>query len=186
VNPDDFRQRSKAVWDAMAAGWEKKRAYMWSVSKPVSEWLIASLDVRPGQTLLELACGPGDTGLAAAPLLGPAGRLIMTDFAPNMVDAARRRGAELGLTNVQYRVMDAERMDLPDAAVDGVLCRWGTCSWQRPRWPSRRPGGFSAAEAGSASPSSGAPKEIPGPPYPPVSSSTTATWLPRLRIHRAS
>jgi SAM-dependent methyltransferase len=42
-----------------------------------------------------------------------------------MVDAARRRGAELGLTNVEYRVMDAERMDLPDAAVDGVLCRWG-------------------------------------------------------------
>lgn len=125
MNPDDFRQRSKAVWDAMAAGWEKKRAYLWSVSKPVSEWLITNLDVRPGQTLLELACGPGDTGFAAAPLLGPAGRLIMTDFAPNMVDAARRRGAELGLTNVQYRVMDAERMDLPDAAVDGVLCRWG-------------------------------------------------------------
>ena len=42
-----------------------------------------------------------------------------------MVDAARRRGAELGLENVDYRVLDAERMDLPDASVDGVLCRYG-------------------------------------------------------------
>ncbi len=109
----------------MAAGWEKKRAYLGTVAKPVGEWLITNLDVRPGQTILELACGPGDTGFAAAPLLGPTGRLILTDFAPGMVDAARRRGAELGLTNLEYRVMDAERMDFPAGSVDGVLCRWG-------------------------------------------------------------
>jgi SAM-dependent methyltransferase len=42
-----------------------------------------------------------------------------------MVEAARHRGAELGLTNVEYRVMDAERLDLPDGSVDGVICRWG-------------------------------------------------------------
>jgi SAM-dependent methyltransferase len=122
---DDFRQRSKAVWEAMAAGWEAKRAYLWSVSRHVGEWLIANLEVRPGQTILELACGTGDTGFAAAPLLGPTGRLILTDFAPTMVAAARRRGAELALTNVEYRVMDAERLDLADSSVDGVICRWG-------------------------------------------------------------
>lgn len=125
MDTNDFRQRSKAVWEAMAAGWEKKRAYLWTVSKHIGEWLIANLEVRPGQTILELACGTGDTGFAAAPLLGPAGKLILTDFAPKMVEAARRRGAELGLTNVEYRVMDAERADLPDGSVDGVICRWG-------------------------------------------------------------
>jgi SAM-dependent methyltransferase len=125
MNPDDFRQKSQAVWETMAAGWETKRAYLWSVSRPIGEWLIANLEARPGQTILELACGTGDTGFAAAPLLGPTGRLILTDFAPTMVAAARRRGAELGLTNVEYRVMDAERVDLPDGSVDGVICRWG-------------------------------------------------------------
>jgi SAM-dependent methyltransferase len=125
MNLDDFRQSSEAAWEAMAAGWETKRAYLWGVSSHIGEWLIANLDVRPGQTILELACGPGDTGLTAAPLLGPRGRLILTDFAPRMVEAARRRGSELGLTNVEYRVMDAERLDLPDGSVDGVVCRWG-------------------------------------------------------------
>jgi SAM-dependent methyltransferase len=42
-----------------------------------------------------------------------------------MLDAARRRGAELGLANVDYRVMDAERIELVDDSVDGVLCRFG-------------------------------------------------------------
>jgi ubiquinone/menaquinone biosynthesis C-methylase UbiE len=41
------------------------------------------------------------------------------------VQAERRRGAELGFDNIEYRVMDAERMDLDDDSVDGVLCRWG-------------------------------------------------------------
>jgi SAM-dependent methyltransferase len=125
MNLDAFRQQSQAVWETMAAGWETKRAYLWSVSRPIGEWLIANLEVRSGQTILELACGTGDTGFAAAPLLGPTGRLILTDFAPTMVAAARRRGAELGLTNVEYRVMDAERVDLADGSVDGVICRWG-------------------------------------------------------------
>jgi SAM-dependent methyltransferase len=124
MNLDDFRQKSQAVWEAMAAGWEAKRAYLWGVSGHIGGWLIANLEARPGQTILELACGTGDTGFAAAPLLGPAGRLILTDFAPTMVEAARRRGAELGLSNVEYRVMDAERLDLPDDSVDGVICRW--------------------------------------------------------------
>jgi ubiquinone/menaquinone biosynthesis C-methylase UbiE len=42
-----------------------------------------------------------------------------------MVGAAERHAAELGLHNVECRVLDAERLDLPDGAVDGVLCRWG-------------------------------------------------------------
>jgi SAM-dependent methyltransferase len=125
MNLEDFRQSSKAVWESMAAGWEANRGYLWSVSRPIGEWLIANLDVRPGQTILELACGTGDTGFAAVPLLGPTGRLILTDFAPAMVEAARRRGVELALTNVEYRVMDAERLDLSDGSVDGVICRWG-------------------------------------------------------------
>jgi SAM-dependent methyltransferase len=42
-----------------------------------------------------------------------------------MVEIARRRSAELGLTNVEHRVLDAERIELLDESVDGVLCRWG-------------------------------------------------------------
>jgi ubiquinone/menaquinone biosynthesis C-methylase UbiE len=51
--------------------------------------------------------------------------VISSDFSPNMVDVARRNGEARGLTNVDYRVLDAEKMDLDDDSVDGVVCRWG-------------------------------------------------------------
>ena len=51
--------------------------------------------------------------------------MISTDFAPEMVDVARRFGEARGLENVEYRVLDAERMDLDDDSVDGAVCRWG-------------------------------------------------------------
>ena len=109
----------------MAAGWERGRAYIWEVTRAVGEQMVAALDPQPGETLLELAAGTGETGFAAARMVGSEGRLLSTDFSSAMVDAARRRGEELGLENVEYRVLDAERMDLPDAIVDGVLCRYG-------------------------------------------------------------
>jgi ubiquinone/menaquinone biosynthesis C-methylase UbiE len=67
----------------------------------------------------------GDTGFEAAAMIGEAGRLIWTDFSPQMVEVARRRGAALGLRNVDYREMDAEHIELEDATVDSVLCRSG-------------------------------------------------------------
>ena len=42
-----------------------------------------------------------------------------------MVEAARRRAAELGVTNVEFDVVDAAAIDLPDASVDGILAAGG-------------------------------------------------------------
>jgi SAM-dependent methyltransferase len=80
---------------------------------------------RPGERLLELAAGPGDTGFLAAPRLLPGGRLLSSDVAPEMVDAARRRGTEVGVTNVDFDVLDAAALTLPDGSFDAALCRFG-------------------------------------------------------------
>jgi ubiquinone/menaquinone biosynthesis C-methylase UbiE len=125
VDLDEYRQASYQVWEAMAPAWSRQREYIWDVTRAVGEQMVAALDPRPGEVLLELAAGTGETGFAAATLVAPDGGLICSDFSPAMVDAARQRGAELGLENVEYRVMDAERMDLRDGTVDGVLCRFG-------------------------------------------------------------
>jgi SAM-dependent methyltransferase len=132
TSPDDVsaqleaaRQQSKAVWDDMAPGWHARREEMWIISRQVSEWLIRRLDPQPGDTVLELAAGVADTGFMAARLVGETGRVIITDFAPEMVAAARRRAEELNVENTDFRVLDAERMDLETDSVDGVVCRWG-------------------------------------------------------------
>jgi SAM-dependent methyltransferase len=117
-------QQSRATWNAVAPGWYAQREVLWKASRPVSEWMVRRLDPQPGDTVLELAAGLGDTGLMAARLVGESGRGIITDFAHEMVAAARQRAQELGVKNAEFRLLDAERMDLETDCVDGVLCRW--------------------------------------------------------------
>jgi SAM-dependent methyltransferase len=125
VPAEDYRDASLRIWDEMAAGWEGHRRTVWDASRAVGEWLVDALDPQPGETVLELAAGVGDTGFAAARRLGSTGTLITTDFSEQMVKAARRRADELGIAGAEFRTLDAERMDLDDGSVDGVLCRWG-------------------------------------------------------------
>ena len=114
-------------WRSVAAGWERQRQLFWESTHVVSERLVERLHPRPGETILELAAGPGDTGLLAARSLAPGGRLVSTDFAPEMVEAARRRATELGLDEavVSFAVEDMTALSFDDAAFDGVVCRWG-------------------------------------------------------------
>jgi SAM-dependent methyltransferase len=93
------------------------------MGEPVSRWLVDHVDPRPGQTVLELAAGLGDTGLMAAERVRPGGRVIITDGAEAMVEAARARVGDAD--DIEVRVMEAEWIDLETASVDGVLCRFG-------------------------------------------------------------
>lgn len=122
---DRYRRVSQDVWEAMAPGWERWRPQLADALTPVCEWLVSELAPHPGQTLLELGAGVGDTGFAAAANVGERGRLISSDFSPAMVAVARRRGTQLGLRNVDYQVIDAEHIELDADSVDGVLCQSG-------------------------------------------------------------
>lgn len=125
MDPEEYRRAALESWSAMAPGWERRRAEVEETSTPVRDWLLSALAPRPDDTVLELAAGPGDTGFAAAAMLSEGGRLSSTDFSPPMVEVGRRRSTELGLRNVEHRVIDAERIELEDDSVDGVLCRFG-------------------------------------------------------------
>lgn len=125
-DPDAFRASSRDGWEAAASGWASAREAFQAAAAPVSHRLIELVGPQPGHVLLELACGPGDTGLLAAELVRPGGKLWLTDGAEAMVDVARARAEELGLADVvEAKPMEAEWIDLSAATVDGVLCRWG-------------------------------------------------------------
>lgn len=123
---DDFRQLSRQRWAASAGGWETHAGPFNRAAMPVTAWMVDALRAQPGHTLLELAAGTGDTGLLAAEMVRPGGEVILSDFVPEMLSAAQRRAAALGLDNVRFRQIDAELpFDIPAATLDGVLARWG-------------------------------------------------------------
>jgi len=122
----DYKQQSRARWAESAKAWEAHAEQMRRVTMPVSQWMIDALGPQPGDTLLELAAGPGETGFLAAELIRPGGTLISSDVSPEMLNVAQRRAQELALDNVRFKQIDADTsIDIEAASIDGVLCRWG-------------------------------------------------------------
>jgi SAM-dependent methyltransferase len=119
----EYRERSYRNWERAAAGWDRERAFVRDATRPLTRWLDAALDLRPGETLLELAAGTGDTSIALAPRVAPGGRVVCTDRSPAMVEAAERAMRERGLGWVECRVAEAEALDLERASVDAAVCR---------------------------------------------------------------
>jgi SAM-dependent methyltransferase len=124
-DPSEYRHVSLDRWERAAQGWGAHRELFQAGARPVSGWLVDAIEPQPGHRVLEIAAGPGDTGLLAAELIAPGGTLVSTDAVEAMVELARARAAELGIDNAEFRRMDAEWLDLPAASIDAVIARWG-------------------------------------------------------------
>jgi SAM-dependent methyltransferase len=112
-------------WGQAATGWGKHADRMREFGMPVSAWMIEHAGLQPGQRVLELAAGPGDTGFLAAELIEPGGTLLSTDATASMLEVARSRAAQLGIDNVEFKQIELEWIDLDTASVDVALCKWG-------------------------------------------------------------
>ncbi len=124
-DPGAHRDASLENWEEAASGWTRQQRAMRELSAPVSHWMLDAIELQPGERVLELAAGLGETGMLAAELVAPMGGVIVSDQAEAMLSGARERAIALGLSNVEFRVLNAEWIDLPVASVDAVLCRWG-------------------------------------------------------------
>ena len=124
-DPNAHRDASLVGWEEAAAGWVRREQMIRAFGAPVSQWMLDSLSLQPGQRVLELAAGLGETGMLAAELVAPMGGVIVSDQAEAMLEGARARAAQLELSNVEFQVLNAEWIDLPLASVDAVVCRWG-------------------------------------------------------------
>ncbi|MGH7187854.1 MAG: class I SAM-dependent methyltransferase [Acetobacteraceae bacterium] len=98
----------------------------------IHELLLAAADLRPGQSVLDVGCGPGTTTLASAERVGSAGRVLGVDISVPMLQEARRRIAELGLPNVAVIEADAEIHPLTSLGFDRVLSRFGVMFFADP------------------------------------------------------
>lgn len=121
---DEARAAQRAGWDSAAPAWKAHGALIERQGKPVAERMLAATEPVTGERVLELACGPGGVGLAAAARMG-AGEVVLSDYSEEMVAVAAEHAAEIHGPAVTARVLDMEAIDEPDDSFDVVLCRMG-------------------------------------------------------------
>lgn len=123
-DPRQFKEAQRRDWSSVAAGWKKWWKTMEASARPASERLVDLAGLEPGHAVLDVATGIGEPAVTAARRVGPSGRVVATDQAPQMLAIGRERAVELGLAHIEFREADAETLDLAER-FDAVLSRWG-------------------------------------------------------------
>ena len=120
-----LRTSLRAMWASAAPSWGEHARHVDTRGAVVTQAILDAACLHRGQRVLELACGPGGVGMAAAAIVGTGGAVVLSDFSPEMTAIAAERAKDAGLTNVTTCEVDLERIDYPEAAFDAVLCREG-------------------------------------------------------------
>jgi 2-polyprenyl-3-methyl-5-hydroxy-6-metoxy-1,4-benzoquinol methylase len=103
------------------AGRERLRVLA-RVMRPTTLALFDRLGIGAGMSCLDVGCGGGDVTLDLAARVGPTGRVVGVDVDAAKVELARAGAAEMGVTNVEFRVADLRA--LADEPFDAVYARF--------------------------------------------------------------
>ena len=124
-DPLRYKETTREQWQQAADAWHR-----WGPT--IEAWLGDSTrvmldlsEIGSGDRVLDLASGAGEPALTIAQRVGPTGYVLATDIAPNILAFAAQAAADRGLTNLETRVMDGERLEVPDESFDVVTSRVG-------------------------------------------------------------
>lgn len=115
------KARTSALFDALAPDYDRDGQGCFTY---FGRSLVDALGIAGGQRVLDVACGRGAILFPAGERVGAAGAVVGVDLSAGMVRATQEEAMRRGLP-ADIRVMDAERLDFPDASFDRVLCGFG-------------------------------------------------------------
>ncbi len=86
--------------------------------------------IKPGDKVLDIGCGYGETCLEIAEIVGPEGEVMGLDCTEAFLEIAKKERDEAGITNVEYVLGDAMTYELPENYFDVVYSRFGVMFFQ--------------------------------------------------------
>ncbi len=133
TSADEAKAKEFSSWQSVAPGWRKHDRLLKDAFGAVSDALLDRAGVGKGQRVLDVACGTGEPAIPAALRVGPGGKVMATDFVPEMVAIAKEKAQAAGLLGqIDFRVIDGEQLELPAAAFDAATMRWGLMFMPQP------------------------------------------------------
>ena len=120
-----YKNAQREQWNKDGAAWRRWNPVLDRWYGEPTRQMLDLARIQPGQRVLDVAAGAGEPAVSAAERVGPAGYVLATDISEGIVELARQVARERGLEQIQTRAMDGEKLDLPDASFDAVVCRLG-------------------------------------------------------------
>jgi SAM-dependent methyltransferase len=120
-----YKNAQREQWNKDGAAWRRWNPVLDRWYGEATRQMLDLARIRPGRRVLDVAAGAGEPAVSAAERVGPSGHVLATDLSEGIVELARQVARERGLEQVETRAMDGEKLDLPDASFDAVLCRLG-------------------------------------------------------------
>jgi ubiquinone/menaquinone biosynthesis C-methylase UbiE len=120
-----YKNAQREQWNKDGAAWRRWNPTLDRWYGEVTRQMLDLARIQPGQRILDIAAGAGEPAVSAAERVGPGGYVLATDISEGIVELALQVARERGLKQVETRAMDGEKLDLPDASFDAVLCRLG-------------------------------------------------------------
>jgi SAM-dependent methyltransferase len=120
-----YKAAQREQWNKDGAAWRRWTPVLERWYGRATREMLDLARVQPGQRILDVAAGAGEPAVSAAERVGPGGYVLATDISEGIVALALQVARERGLNQVETRAMDGEKLDLPDASFDAVLCRLG-------------------------------------------------------------
>ena len=119
-------------WTESAPHWKKHAQTIRTMFAPLTRALIEEAGIVEGQSVLDVAGGPGEPSLTIAEVVGPSGSVTCTDAVPGMVGAAESEARRRGLTNIEFRQCGADSLPFEDNSFDVVVSRLGVMFFPDP------------------------------------------------------
>lgn len=111
-------------WDRCAQAWSDSSPRFERAVQAVTIRLVERLELFSGETVAEVACGPGGMVPLLADAVAPGGHVVAGDISEAMVDLARERTQAVGASGVEFGVLDLDWLDLPSASLGALTGRF--------------------------------------------------------------
>ena len=125
MNKAEFKAKEFKSWTSVVPGWKKHDESLRKNTSNITTRMLDLAQLKVGDTLLDIACGTGEPAIPAAQRVGSKGKVIATDWVADMVAFAHDKASAQGISNIEFRVIDGEALDIASASVDAVTIRWG-------------------------------------------------------------
>jgi len=119
---EEAKAKATATYNAAADSFDEPALAFWNL---IGQRTIERLRLKPGDRVLDVACGSGASAIPAAQNVGESGTVLGVDLAERLLELARAKARRLGVTNIRFQVGDMERSGRADESFDAVVCVFG-------------------------------------------------------------